>query len=85
MDFEVTRSEESVKIYGVEYSIIRPTVESVEKLQSMVEDLNGEEKGLQVSKKWVSSLGIPMDVISGMEMNHFSELMEFFTDSNKKK
>lgn len=88
MNFEVKRSEESVKIYGTEYPIKRPTVESVESLQAAVEKAEEEDdkkSGFQISREWIVSLGIPMDVINGMEMQHFADLMGFFTSNDKKK
>jgi hypothetical protein len=73
-----------VKIYDVDYTIGKPTLGQMESFIDGLDNLNDLDK-MKKSKSLVSSLGIPMEVLDQLEVEHFSMLMDFLTSAVKKK
>lgn len=72
------RSKLAIKIYGKEFSINKPTVGQAEKIQSDLEAAKDDsKKTYSIIKSFLMSLGLPLEVIINLEIDHFTELVEF--------
>lgn len=89
MAFEVQRTKETVKIYGTAYDIKQPTVKDAIEMskKALIAEKNPDQSvvALEGLRDWVSSLGIPAQVIADMETKHFLSLVEYITLDPKKK
>jgi hypothetical protein len=77
------RKKHKVTIYGTTYDASMPSVSMVEELV-LGSDKPDDPKNFVKSKEMISKLGIPMDVLNGMEMSHFNILVEFLVNAVKK-
>lgn len=82
MSLELKRSESKIVIYGKEYKVQRPTVRQVRSLQVSTANKTDEERFVDL-QKWVAGLGVPIEVLEDMEMEHFTELVAFLSGSKK--
>lgn len=76
------RSKVKVNIYGKPFDLTKPTVGQVEAVQSEI--TKDGVNHIKVMSDFAQSLGLPSDVIAGMETEHFLELMERLTGQKKK-
>jgi hypothetical protein len=76
------KSVEKVNIYGKEYSLSKPTVRQSERLSEEIKE-SKEDAGFTIMKKWVVSLGLPLEVAEDMETGHFIQLIEYLSGSKK--
>ena len=72
---EFVKNKVEVKIYGESYSLTKPTVKMVEELGQLSEGKTDMEKYV-ATKNLVVSLGLPMSVVDGMEIEPFNALVE---------
>lgn len=78
------RTKIPAKIYGKEFQLTRPTVKEIELLQEETEKTLSDKDKTKVLCKWISNLGLPLDVIEEMELGHLLEVVEFVTGTKKK-
>lgn len=71
-----------VSLYGETYELHKPTVKDAE-MFSQHGDV--EQNGLQYSKKFLAGLGLPEEISSEMELEHFQQLLDFVLGTAKKK
>lgn len=77
------KKKAKITIYGVPYEVMKPTVSLMEEFTYGLDAMDDKAK-FKKSKELVSKLGIPMDVLDGLEIDHFSMIMEFLTSQVKK-
>lgn len=83
--FEISEQpKEKIKIYGVEYSVSRPSVAQVRLITEFSKgtDSNSVE-AVDALIEFVSGLGIPKDVIESLEIKHLTALMEHLVGAKK--
>ncbi len=81
--FEIKQKTKiKISIYGKEYELHRPTVDEAEILSKSKSD---GSSSLEDAKKFMATLGLPLDVSGQMEVDHFNALLEFVLEMNKKK
>lgn len=81
--FEIKeKSKLKVNIYGQEFEISKPTYGQSSNLQVRLKD-EGAEKSMQIMKEFVMALGLPENVIDGMELDHFLQLIEHISGVKK--
>ncbi len=73
------RGEITVKIYGDVFQIRKPTMKEIEALSSV-----NLEKEKDASKKFLANLGLPVDVLDGMDFDHYIALCEGIVSPKKK-
>jgi hypothetical protein len=77
------KKKAKITIYGVSYDVMKPTVSLMEQFTYGMDSVDDKEK-FKRSKELVSKLGIPMDVLDSLEIDHFTMIMEFLTSQVKK-
>lgn len=77
------KKKAKITIYGTTYEVIKPTVSLMEEFSDGIDSVPDKEK-FKRSKELVSKLGIPLDVLDGLEVDHFTMIMEFLTSQVKK-
>ncbi len=82
--FEVQKTTEKVKIYGEWYEVKQPTVKDAITMTKKSKEAPTEEALVEMAE-YVSSLGIPKEVINEMETDHFIQLVQYLTQGSKKK
>jgi len=60
----------------------KPTFGQVREMQKLVKGV-GEDGELDVIQKFLSSLGMPAELVEQLEIGHVKGLVEFLTDSKK--
>ena len=91
MSFEIKqKTKVTVKIYGEEFSLMKPTVEQVEFIQSNNSDKEKSEKEVfDDICKFLEILGMPSEFSKKMEIDHLLQLIEYlsgaFKEDSKKK
>jgi hypothetical protein len=87
MSFELKRTELKINVYGEDYELRSPTVDEVAELQERIEKLDDDSplKTLPVMKSYLSSLGLPEKVVSGLEAKHFIQLVSWVNGEESKK
>jgi hypothetical protein len=81
MSFEVSKSAPiTVKIYGAEYKLSRPTLSMVKEYTSAI-DQEKESSSFEPAINLLSKLGLPSSVSSELEFDHAVELIKFLTES----
>jgi hypothetical protein len=80
--FEIKQKTKiKISIYGKEYELHRPTVDEAE----IIATKDSNSSSLDGAKKFMATLGLPIDVSGQMEVEHFNLLLEAVLDFNKKK
>lgn len=80
--FEVKQKTKiKVSIYGKEYELHKPTVDEARTLA----DSKSGVSSLEDAKKFMQTLGLPLEVSGEMEVDHFNLLLEAILEFNKKK
>lgn len=81
--FEI-KAKEVIKasIYGEIYELKKPTYGMVEKLNA---EMSGKElqDQMRLMRGFVAELGLPDEVIEGMELEHFNALVGHITGAKK--
>jgi len=67
-----------VKIYGQEYSVIKPTFALTRDFTRKMKDKK-EDEIYEVMCDYLNGLGVPREVVEGMEADHVVSLFEFLT------
>lgn len=81
---ELKRTELKVKLDGNVHSLRKPTVVEVEGLNLKIDKLEKNSvESFKLMKSFVSEMGMPEDVIDGMETDQFVTLVEYITGSKK--
>lgn len=79
MDFEVASSPVvKVRIYGKDYDLTKPTYKMAKSLGKKVKGVT-EETAMELMSEYLVGLGLPQDVLDGMELEHVLKLTEFLT------
>ena len=73
----------TIKIYGNDYQIVKPTLKMVKSLDKKTKDASDDEK-LEVMECWLADVGIPRHVLDTMEMGHIEDLIKFVSGSHQK-
>ncbi len=74
--FEIKeKTKLKLSIYGSEYEISKPTYGQTSALQEKLKG-EGDKESMSLMKNFVSSLGLPEEVINEMELDHFLALIE---------
>ena len=81
-ELKLERSKRKIQVYGKTYDVTSPTVKQVLDFQKSMVDV-GEGNEIDALCTVLSSLGIPKDVVGGMELDHITKLSEFFFGSKK--
>lgn len=76
------RTKVPVMIYGRSFELTKPTVGQIEAVQGEITKEGVNQ--IKVMSTFAQNLGLPADVIAGMETEHFLELMERLTGQKKK-
>lgn len=77
MQFDFERTKIEIKVYGESIKINAPTEDQVLELQESIEESKDDPAGiLKVRRKFLVGLGIPEDVLKGMEFKHVTKLSE---------
>jgi len=85
MEFKVdSKPKLKVTIYGTSYELRTMSVQEIENYLELAE--SGDKKsGYLAAQKVLSDLGLPMEVIKGMDAEHFNQLLEYVMGGSKKK
>lgn len=79
--FEVKQKAKiKINIYGKEYILHKPTVDEAHALAN-----TNSSSNLDAAKRFMETLGLPLEVSGDMEIEHFNALLNVITDVNKKK
>jgi hypothetical protein len=84
MDFELVKKDLQVSIYGRELTLKKPTIFQAESLGEKLEAA-GEGKSISVMREFLSSLGLPEDLMAELAADDFVKLCEFLSGAVKKK
>lgn len=77
MAFEIQRTKVKVNIYGTWYELRSPIVKEALDMAEMSK--TKKDEGGRELVDYVESLGLPRDVIEGMEQEHFLSLLEYLS------
>lgn len=79
---EFVKSQIKVKIYGQEFTLSKPKFGEIKEMNQKM-SLEGADQ-VAVMMEMMTKLGLPMEVASEMEVDHFSQLVEVLCDYKKK-
>lgn len=84
MDFELSKKDLNVKIYGKDYVLRKPSISQVEIL---IENIGKDSSGsnIKAMKSFIVQCGLPADVCDSMDADDFNSLAIFIMDYTKKK
>lgn len=71
--------KQKVKIYGKEYDVTKPTVRQLKIVQTK---LTGEASSEEMIK-FISDLGVPLDIVESLPAEHFKLLVEHLVGVGK--
>jgi hypothetical protein len=71
-----------VSVYGVDYSLRKPTVREAEAIRKAIKD-QGDEPNLETFAGFLEQLGMPKAVAGDLELEHFLKLTEFLLAGKK--
>jgi hypothetical protein len=77
------KTQINISVYGATHSLHKPTVSEIEDFGLKALKNKKDEESMELMKGFVSSLGLPREVIDGMEFEHFKQLCDFLTGSKK--
>jgi len=84
VEFQIEKRDEiNAKIYGVEYKIRKPTVREAEQMRKSLKKAT-EDEATEVMMKFLSHLGLPQEAGLEMQADHFVQLCECLSKSEKK-
>ena len=75
---EFKKSEIKVTIYGNVYTLTKPTFAQAREAAKKSKDTNAEDS-YEVLCAYLSSLGLPKEVVEGMEAEHVLALCEYLS------
>jgi hypothetical protein len=81
--FKVERSKVAISLYGKEYEILKPTYGQSLALQDRLKLDENKDKGMQIMKEFVISLGLPEEALLDIELDHFVQLIEYISGIKK--
>ena len=77
MEFVVEKSPEiKVRIYGQDYSLTKPTHKMAKELAKKIKGA-GEDEAYDIISAYIVGLGLPQEVLEGMEADHVLKLCDF--------
>jgi len=90
MSFEIKqKTKVSVKIYGKEFELTKPTVGQVEELQKYsIVDESDQKSQFDSICGFLSVLGLPLEFSKEMEIGHLTDLVTYLSgelNTDKKK
>jgi hypothetical protein len=82
---ELIRSDKKIKLDDQTYSIKPITKARALKHEALVKECEGDtEKVLKVFSDLLTELGMPIEVVDGLEMDHFKMIADYLFESKKK-
>lgn len=85
MEFKLeARAKTTIDIYGSQYEVSKPRVGQIDLLNEDLKKVSNDSDKIKVMIHFIASLGIPEDVVTNLEMDHFTELCEYLASSKKK-
>ena len=84
MDFEVKeKTKMNVSIYGKQFVLHKPAMGQIAGFQEKLKDA-GEEGSFELMTNFMVGLGLDKETINEMEVEHFTDLVQFVSTSAKK-
>lgn len=84
MELELKRSVLKVNIYGKSYELKKLTVGQYEAFTKSIKKDMGESEALEGMRGILVLAGLPSEVLTDLEMDHLSELIQYVSGSKKK-
>ncbi len=85
MDLEFNESAKiKAKIYGSTVELSRPTVGMIEALEEQRSVMGNDKDKMVLMKSFLKTLGMPEDLTAKMEIEHYTQLIEFLMAPKKK-
>lgn len=85
MDIEFTESAKiKARIYGQVVDLRRPTVGMIEAFEDQRAATESDKDKMVLMKKFMKDLGMPEDLSANMEIDHYTQLVEYVLAPKKK-
>lgn len=85
MDFEIAESATiKARIYGQSVELRRPTVGMIEAMEDQRAVLDKDKDKMALMKNFLSKLGMPEDLLGKLELDHYTQVIEFLLSPKKK-
>lgn len=83
-EFEIKQKTKiKVSIYGSEYDLVKPTVSQAKEMSKFADEKD-QSKAIEATIDFMELMGLPKEVSSTMEIEHFTQLVEFIVGKVKK-
>lgn len=80
---EIVKSELKVKVFGQEYSLIKPTARKTAEFKKELEGEKDEVQMVDLACKFLNQCGLPEEATSQLEIEHLHGLIEAISAKKK--